>query len=172
MMRPTTCMALMAMSLGNLASCDDAPTSAPAETTATEATVAQVAEAEVPSHPDVVDPHNVSESDSSRDPFRSYQHLFPPMPPPALPDGKAARYELEQLELTGIMMGEERRVILTDPDGYGWIVGVGERVASWRVDEIRENHVVFTHEDFDDPQLPIVTRSKALHVGAPRHARG
>jgi type IV pilus assembly protein PilP len=125
-----------------------------------------------------------AESDSNRDPFRSFAADL-------VAQGKTRisiqrkvlvdRYSLEELKLVGLVMGAPSRALLIDPNGLGWIAKVGDFVGkpemvhsggptgtdvpiNWRVDRIRPSDVVFIREDPSHPEIPPTTRVIALRA--------
>lgn len=125
-----------------------------------------------------------TETASSRDPFRSYEKIFTEDGPSRHGPQRAVlanEFALEELSLTGIISRGDGRVLLTDPQGVGWIakngdfIGRAESVSAggtsrvevqmnWRVDRIRENDVVFVREDPSHPEIPAVTRVLTLRT--------
>jgi type IV pilus assembly protein PilP len=126
---------------------------------------------------------DLTESDQSRDPFRSFESLF-------LRQAKTRavlqrqvlvdRFALDELKLAGVVTRGSPRAMLVDPTALGWIVQVGDFVGkaelvhaggstggldvavNWRVDRIRESDVVFVREDPSHPEIPPTTRVLAL----------
>ncbi len=124
-----------------------------------------------------------TESDTSRDPFRSYETAFA-----AQAKGKVKvqrqvvvdRYALDELKLIGIVTRGAPRAMFADPTGLGWVVKVGDYLGkaeiiqtggpaggdaaiNWRVDRIRDQDVVFIREDPSHPDIPPATRVIALY---------
>jgi type IV pilus assembly protein PilP len=125
-----------------------------------------------------------SETDRSRDPFRSFATAF------ALQiKGRTTlqrhvlidRYALDELKLVGVVSRGEPRALLVDPTNLGWVVKVGDFVGkaeivhsggptgtdvaiNWRIDRIRAGDVVFLREDPSHPEIPPATRVLALRV--------
>ncbi len=124
-----------------------------------------------------------SESESSRDPFRSYGDLF-------AEDARAEvrtkrqvlleEYSLDELKLVAVVTKiQPARAMLVDPTGKGHVVkrsqlvGRSERVQGvgaettyhvhWQVDRIRDSDVVFVREDPSNPDVPMATRVLSLH---------
>ncbi|MBK8252265.1 MAG: pilus assembly protein PilP [Polyangiaceae bacterium] len=124
-----------------------------------------------------------TETDKSRDPFRSFAKTF-------LQQGKvrvtvqrvvlAERYALDELKPVGIVSRGDIKALLTDPTGLGWIVKIGDYVGkaelvhtggptgsdvaiNWRVDRIRENDIVLVREDPSHPEIPPSTRVILLY---------
>jgi type IV pilus assembly protein PilP len=125
-----------------------------------------------------------AESDSNRDPFRSFAADL-------IAQGKTRisiqrkvlvdRYSLEELKLVGLVLGSPSRALLIDPTGLGWDARVGDFVGkpemvhsggptgtdvpiNWRVDRIRPSDVVFIREDPSHPEIPPTTRVIALRA--------
>ncbi len=124
-----------------------------------------------------------TETDKSRDPFRSFAKAFV-----AQSKGRtniqrvilAERYALDELKPVGIVSRGDVKALLTDPAGLGWIVKVGDYVGkaelvhtggptgsdvaiNWRVDRIRENDIVFIREDTSHPEIPQTSRVIVLY---------
>lgn len=124
-----------------------------------------------------------AESDTSRDPFRSFETTFA-----AQAKGKVKvqrqvvvdRYALDELKLIGIVSRGGARAMFADPTGLGWVVKVGDYLGkaeivqtggpaggdvaiNWRVDRIRNQDVVFVREDPAHPDIPPSTRVIALY---------
>jgi type IV pilus assembly protein PilP len=126
-----------------------------------------------------------SETDRSRDPFRSFAASFV-VKIEGRPGGRQKhvlieRYALDELKLVGVVSRGEPRALLTDPTGLGWVVKVGDFVGkaeivhsggptgtdiaiNWRIDRIRDGDVVFLREDPSHPEIPPTTRVLALRV--------
>jgi type IV pilus assembly protein PilP len=115
------------------------------------------------------------EGPHSRDPFRAFS-TTPPSPPPDGRPRKAHRIPVEELKLVALVTHTATpRAMLVDRAGKGYIVTQGElvgrpepsgdradRLASFRVDRIREGDVVLVREDAADPHAPAATRVLAL----------
>lgn len=124
-----------------------------------------------------------TETDKSRDPFRSFAKTFV-----AQSKGRtniqrivlAEKYALDELKPVGIVSRGDVKALLTDPAGLGWIVKVGDFVGkselvhtggptgadvaiNWRVDRIRENDIVFIREDTSHPEIPQTSRVIVLY---------
>ena len=135
----------VASSQASLASPPPIETAAAPATAATPAPPAPIAEEAL-----VVGPR-------SRDPFQSFADAVPPPPPDARPR-KARRIPVDQLKLVALVTNTATpRALLVDPAGKGYIVTQGElvgrpepdgdRLASFRVDRIRDGDVVLVRED-------------------------
>lgn len=123
-----------------------------------------------------------TESETSRDPFRSYASMFVGQARTRSIVQRtvlAEKSALDELKLTAVISGAEQRALLVDPGGLGWIVNVGAYVGkpeivntggpagmevaiNWRVDRIREADLVFVREDVSHPEIPPATRVIAL----------
>jgi type IV pilus assembly protein PilP len=124
-----------------------------------------------------------SETERSRDPFRSFEDLFnerandPTQPRPAV---ILEDFAIDDLKLIGIISRiRPAKAMLVDPDGKGHVVhqndlvGRAERVQSgvgnaeyeinWRVDRIRDADLVLVREDPSNPDVPSATRVISLH---------
>jgi type IV pilus assembly protein PilP len=124
------------------------------------------------------------ESDSSRDPFRSY--LVNPTDKKATAIANQRKVELpeygvDELKLIGIVQsGDGNRAMLLPPTGKGTIVRKGDYVGraeivhvggangpeyplNWRVDKIRDGDVVLIREDPNNASIPPATRVIPLH---------
>jgi type IV pilus assembly protein PilP len=121
-----------------------------------------------------------TESERSRDPFRSFLDIFKKeenkgaarsQRQVVLPD-----YAIDELKLIGIVTrAEPAKAMLVDPAGTGHVVqrgqfvgkpdvvqGAGRSGASyeinWRVDRIRDGDIVLIREDPANPDVPSATR--------------
>ncbi len=123
------------------------------------------------------------ESEQSRDPFRDYAHLFVEKSDREVQKQrkvKADTFALDELKLVGIITRGQSSVMLTDPNGYGWVLYTGDFVGkpelvsvggtdgtevaiNWRVDRIRPSDVVFIREDTTHPDIPPTTRVMPLY---------
>lgn len=129
-----------------------------------------------------------TESDRSRDPFRSFASMF-------VEDKSKQRqgpqvqvllsqYSIDELKLVAISLGGDYpRAMLVDPTTKGWVVKKGDYIGrpdvvhvggsngadyqlNWRVDRIRDGDVVLTREDPAQPMVPPATRVLPLHPEA------
>ncbi len=127
-----------------------------------------------------------SESERSRDPFRSFANSFNQ-------DNKndtghhggqrkviLKEYALDELKLIGIVTrAEPAKAMLVDPNGKGYVIQRGQFVGradvvqaagssgttyeiNWRVERIRPGDVVLVREDPANPDVPSATRVIAL----------
>jgi len=129
-----------------------------------------------------------TESDRSRDPFRSFasmfvedkskQHTGPQV------QVLLGQYSIDELKLVGISLGGDYpRAMLVDPTTKGWVVKKGDYIGrpdtvhvggtngtdyqlNWRIDRIRDGDVVLTREDPAQPMVPPATRVLPLHPEA------
>jgi type IV pilus assembly protein PilP len=120
-----------------------------------------------------------TESERSRDPFRSFKADF---------DGEASagaksqrdvvlsEFAIDELKLIGIVTrAQPYKAMLVDPGGTGHVVQRGQFVGkpdivqaagrtgasyeiNWRVDRIREGDIVLIREDPANPDVPSATR--------------
>lgn len=124
------------------------------------------------------------ETDTSRDPFRSFSKTFAQQD---VSVGRAQRtvmldsYSLDELKLVGVVTGTaQARAMLVDPTGTGWIVTRGQYIGkpeivsgampgspsyevNWRVDAIRPSDIVLVRQDPTEQGAPQATRIIALH---------
>lgn len=124
------------------------------------------------------------ESPANRDPFRNFADMF--VVKPAAQEVKIQRdvliqkHSLDDLKVVGIVTGTAGRVLVTDPEGLGWVLRVGDFVGrpeivrsggaqaggvavNWRLDRIRDNDCVFIRET-PDPTAPATTRVLSLRT--------
>ncbi|MEO6598795.1 MAG: pilus assembly protein PilP [Polyangiaceae bacterium] len=134
-----------------------------------------------------------TESERSRDPFRSFVNAF------AL-DSKTkvhsqrevilSQYSLDELKLIGIVTrAEPAKAMLVDPTGKGFVIQRGQFVGradavqaagasgtvyevNWRVDRIRPSDVVLVREDPSNPDVPSATRVIPLRPDEDLNASG
>ena len=134
-----------------------------------------------------------TESERSRDPFRSFAKSF-------AQDTKArvhsqrqvilSQYALDELKLIGIVTrAEPAKAMLVDPTGKGFVVQRGQFVGradvvqaagasgtvyeiNWRVDRIRPSDVVLIREDPSNPDVPSATRVIPLRPEDDLNANG
>jgi type IV pilus assembly protein PilP len=121
-----------------------------------------------------------TETERSRDPFRSYAHRF-------LEEAKTtavrsqrqvilAEFGVDELKLVGIVTRiTPARAMLVDPSGKGHVVHRGDFVGradlvqlggqqgstyqlNWRLDRIRDGDVVLVREDPNNPDVPAATK--------------
>jgi type IV pilus assembly protein PilP len=140
-----------------------------------------------PKHGDYAE-NEFTESDHSRDPFRSFAGSF------VEDKGKKghglevpvvlAQYSIDELKLVAIATGGDYpRAMLVDPTTKGWVVKKGDYVGrpevvhvggangadyqlNWRVERVRDGDIVLTREDPAQPSVPPATRVIPLHPEA------
>jgi type IV pilus assembly protein PilP len=165
-----------------LAACEDkvitsnTPPPSPAAVAAPKAS----ASAEVVSSPRVpIDEADFTESERSRDPFRSYARVFAQETKERVRSQREVvlpEYTLDELRLIGIVTRlQPPKAMLVDPTGKGHVIQRGQFVGradvvpgagrtgttyevNWRVDRIRDGDVVLVREDPANPDVPTVTR--------------
>jgi type IV pilus assembly protein PilP len=132
-----------------------------------------------------------TESDRSRDPFRSFANMFvEDKNKHAGPQVQVllGQYSIDELKLVGIALGGDYpRAMLVDPTTKGWVVKKGDYIGrpdvvhvggtngadyqlNWRVDRIRDGDIVLTREDPAQPMVPPATRVLPLHPEADQKA--
>jgi type IV pilus assembly protein PilP len=138
-------------------------------------------------HVDVVE-NEFTESDRSRDPFRSFAALFVEDKGKQRQGPQVAvllgQYSIDELKLVAIQTGGDvSRAQLVDPTTKGWTVKKGDYIGrpdivhvggsngadyqlNWRVDRIRDGDIVLTREDPAQPMVPPATRVIPLHPEA------
>ncbi len=124
---------------------------------------------------------NFSESERSRDPFRSYAEAFADESKTKVRSQREVvldQYSVDELKLIGIVTRVAPMAMVVDPTGKGHtirrgqFIGRPERVQSgtsgaeyeinWRVDRIRDGDVVLVREDPSHPDVPSATRVIAM----------
>jgi type IV pilus assembly protein PilP len=124
-----------------------------------------------------------AETDRSRDPFRSFEHLFMNQAKGRVNLQRQVlidRYSLEELKLVGVVTRGAARALLIDPSNLGWVGKVGDFIGkaelvhsggptgtdvaiNWRIDRIRDTDIVLVREDPSHPEIPPTTRVIALY---------
>jgi type IV pilus assembly protein PilP len=119
-----------------------------------------------------------SESERSRDPFRSFTDMFVEEARDRVKSQREVvldQYAIEELKLAGIVTRVvPARAMLVDPTGKGHVVQRGQFVGrsevvqggqsgaayeiNWRIDRIRDGDVVLVREDPKNPDVPSATR--------------
>jgi len=120
-----------------------------------------------------------SESERSRDPFRSFLDAFKEENKAVAKSQREvvmSQYAIDELKLIGIVTrAEPARAMLVDPVGTGHVVQRGQFVGkadivqaagrtgasyeiNWRVDRIRDGDIVLIREDPANPDVPSATR--------------
>lgn len=156
------------------------PSAQPAAARAT-ASVAEAPESAAPPKVEYQE-EDFSETERSRDPFRSFSELFVAQANTAVRTQRTVILEdfpVDSLKLIGIVSRiEPAKAMLLDPTGQGHVVhrndyvGKAERVQvgttnaeyeiNWRIDRIRDADVVLIREDPTNPDVPSATRVIAL----------
>ena len=120
-----------------------------------------------------------SETERSRDPFRSFATNFVQETKSRVHSQRQvvlSQYALDELKLIGIVTrAEPAKAMLVDPTGKGFVIQRGQFVGrpdvvqgagssgtvyeiNWRVDRIRPGDVVLIREDPQNPDVPSATR--------------
>jgi len=120
-----------------------------------------------------------TESERSRDPFRSFADTFKEENKSAAKSQREvvlSQFAIDELKLIGIVTrAEPARAMLVDPGGTGHVVQRGQFVGkadivqaagrtgasyeiNWRVDRIRDGDIVLIREDPANPDVPSATR--------------
>jgi type IV pilus assembly protein PilP len=120
-----------------------------------------------------------TESERSRDPFRSFSDIFKEESKGAAKSQREvvlSQFSIDELKLIGIVTrAEPAKAMLVDPGGMGHVVRRGQFVGrpdivqaagrtgasyeiNWRVDRIRDGDIVLIREDPANPDVPSATR--------------
>lgn len=120
-----------------------------------------------------------TESERSRDPFRSYEDSFAEETRTTTKSQRQvvlADRGIDELKLVGIVTGvPDAKAMLVDPAGKGHVVHRGQFIGrsevvhgegqggptyevNWRVDRIRDGDIVLVREDPKHPEVPSATR--------------
>ncbi|HEX2870165.1 MAG TPA: pilus assembly protein PilP [Polyangiaceae bacterium] len=120
-----------------------------------------------------------TESERSRDPFRSFLSIFKEESKGVAKSQREvvlAQFGIDELKLIGIVTrAEPAKAMLVDPAGTGHVVQRGQFVGradivqaagrtgasyeiNWRVDRIRDGDIVLIREDPSNPDVPSATR--------------
>jgi type IV pilus assembly protein PilP len=120
-----------------------------------------------------------TESERSRDPFRSFLDVFKEENKGAAKSQREvvlSQFAIDELKLIGIVTrAEPAKAMLVDPGGTGHVVQRGQFVGrpdivqaagrtgasyeiNWRVDRIRDGDIVLIREDPANPDVPSATR--------------
>ena len=121
----------------------------------------------------------LSESERSRDPFRSFLSIFKEESKGIAKSQREvvlSQFGIDELKLIGIVTRvEPAKAMLVDPHGTGHVVQRGQFVGkadivqaagrtgasyeiNWRVDRIRDGDIVLIREDPSNPDVPSATR--------------
>lgn len=131
-----------------------------------------------PPKPEIVE-SEFTESERSRDPFRSFVDIFKEESKTAAKSQRQvvlSQFAIDELKLIGIVTrSEPAKAMLVDPGGTGYVVQRGQFVGkpdivqaagrtgasyeiNWRVDRIRDGDIVLIREDPANPDVPSATR--------------
>jgi type IV pilus assembly protein PilP len=120
-----------------------------------------------------------SESERSRDPFRSFSSIFKEESKSTAKSQREvvlSQFGIDELKLIGIVTRvDPAKAMLVDPHGTGHVVQRGQFVGkadivqaagrtgasyeiNWRVDRIRAGDIVLIREDPSNPDVPSATR--------------
>jgi type IV pilus assembly protein PilP len=120
-----------------------------------------------------------TESERSRDPFRSFADMFKAESKGVAKSQREvvlSQFSIDELKLIGIVTrAEPAKAMLVDPGGMGHVVKRGQFVGkadivqaagrtgasyeiNWRVDRIRDGDIVLVREDPQNPDVPSATR--------------
>lgn len=129
-----------------------------------------------------------SESERSRDPFRSFADAFKEETKSGAKSQREvvlSQFAIDDLKLIGIVTrAEPAKAMLVDPAGTGHVVQRGQFVGkadvvqaagrtgasyeiNWRVDRIRDGDIVLIREDPANPDVPSATRVIPLRPEGP-----
>jgi len=140
-------------------------------------------EADAGTQPTVYRDEDFSESDTNRDPFRSFEEMFVVEPPELDRGGRDVTMPetaIEEMRLIGVVTGfATPRAMIIDREGVGHSVRRGDYIGrsevvqvggteqlpvtlNWRVDRIRDSEIVLIREDPTAPNRPPLTRVLTL----------
>jgi type IV pilus assembly protein PilP len=129
-----------------------------------------------------------SETERSRDPFRSFAKLFSEQSKSRVKTQRQVvldHYAIDDLKLIGLVTRTDTpRAMLVDPNGRGWVVTKGQFIGrpevvhaggpggvdyelNWRVDRIRESDLVLVREDPAHADVAPATRVIPLRTESP-----
>jgi len=152
------------------AAASPAPAAAPSASAA--------ADSEPPPKLEIVE-SEFTESERSRDPFRSFLDTFKEETKGTAKSQREvvlSKFAIDELRLIGIVTrAEPAKAMLVDPAGTGYVVQRGQFVGkpdvvqaagrtgasyeiNWRVDRIRDGDIVLVREDPQNPDVPSATR--------------
>lgn len=180
-------LALVVLALAALAACEDEPAKPAAIPTAPAGARAPAPAAaanpvatdnQPPPKLEIVE-SEFTESERSRDPFRSFVDSFREETKGAAKSQREvvlSKFGIDELRLIGIVTrAEPAKAMLVDPAGTGFVVQRGQFVGkadvvqaagrtgasyeiNWRVDRIRDGDIVLVREDPQNPDVPSATR--------------
>lgn len=140
-------------------------------------------EADAGMQPTVYRDEDFAESDTNRDPFRSFEEMFIVDPPELDRGGRDVTMpdtSIEEMRLIGVVTGfANPRAMIVDREGVGHVVRRGDYLGrsevvqvggteqlpvtlNWRVDRIRDSEIVLIREDPTAPNRPPLTRVLTL----------
>jgi type IV pilus assembly protein PilP len=126
-----------------------------------------------------------SETDRSRDPFRSFAKLFAEQGKMRVKSQRQVlldHYAVDDLKLIGLVTNTDTpRAMLVDPTGKGWVVTKGQFICrpeivhasgpggvdyelNWKIERIREGDLVLVREDPAHSDVPAATRVISLRT--------
>jgi type IV pilus assembly protein PilP len=126
-----------------------------------------------------------SETDHSRDPFRSFAKLFAEQGKMRVRSQRQVlldHYAVDDLKLIGLVTNTDTpRAMLVDPTGRGWVVTKGQFICrpeivhatgpggvdyelNWKIERIREGDLVLVREDPAHSDVPAATRVISLRT--------
>jgi type IV pilus assembly protein PilP len=182
-----TSTAIFALML--VSGCEDDVIVEKASTRAPGAAGAAAAQAAAPAASGVIPPRRdipdaeFTETERSRDPFRSFLGRFAETPGRRLTptDVILSEFAVDELKLVGIVTRiNPARAMLVDPTGKGHVVHRGDFIGradvvqlagqasssayqlNWRLDRIRDTDVVLVREDPNNPDVPAATKVISL----------
>lgn len=182
-----TRLLLGVLCLSSLVACEDEPAkpvsiptppAGAARAPAPAASSAAPADSEPPPKLEIVEAE-FTESERSRDPFRSFVDTFREETKGTARSQREvvlSKFAIDELRLIGIVTrAEPAKAMLVDPGGTGYVVQRGQFVGkadvvqaagrtgasyeiNWRVDRIRDGDIVLVREDPQNPDVPSATR--------------
>jgi len=126
-----------------------------------------------------------SETDHSRDPFRSFAKLFADQGKMRVKSQRQVlldHYAVDDLKRIGLVTNTDTpRAMLVDPTGKGWVVTKGQFICrpeivhaagpggvdyelNWKIERIREGDLVLVREDPAHSDVPAATRVISLRT--------
>jgi len=159
-------------------SSSSAPAAAPARSPRAPASASAAGPSGPPPKVEIVEAE-FTESERSRDPFRSFSDVFKEESKASAKSQREvvmSQFAIDELKLIGIVTrAEPAKAMLVDPQGTGHVVQRGQFVGkadivqaagrtgasyeiNWRVDRIRDGDIVLIREDPANPDVPSATR--------------
>jgi len=204
-LRPARLLTALALvGLASVTACDDkpkkraeadpfAPKSAGAESAAAPAAAAPATSGAPPAVRQEFAEAEFTETERSRDPFRSYAHKFVEEVKGTVRSQREvvlSEFAVDDLKLVGIVTRiTPARAMLVDPSGKGHVVHRGDFVGradvvqlggqsgstyqlNWRLDRIRDGDVVLVREDPNNPDVPAATKVIPLRPAGEEQTKG